>query len=166
MQDILNAIVSNLPLILCMLSGVALLVVEIFVPGFGLPGISGLILVAVGIAITWVNYGAVAGLCVTVVALALAAVAISVSVRSAAKGRIAKSSLFLKRETPPKENEEAEAFLNREGETVTVLNPVGIADFDGVRLNVLSEGTYIEKGKKIKVIQVDGAHIIVREIKA
>ena len=31
---------------------------------------------------------------------------------------------------------------------------------------VQAEGNYIEKGRKIKVIQVDGTHIIVREINA
>lgn len=164
MQEIVNTIVANLPLILCMLSGVALLVVEIFVPGFGLPGISGLLLLSAGIAITWVNYGAAAGLCVTLAALALAAISISISIRSAAKGKIARSALFLKGEVPPKDTEEQEAFLGREGVALTALNPVGIGDFDGVRLNVLSEGNYVEKGKKIKVIQVDGTHIMVREI--
>ena len=84
MESVLNAIVLNLPLILCLLAGVSLLVVEVFVPGFGLPGVSGLILTVIGVVITWRNYGPVAGLAVTLIALALAGIAISVSIKSAA----------------------------------------------------------------------------------
>ncbi len=165
MDAVLQFIVTNLPLILCLIVGVALLVLEVFVPGFGLPGLSGLALLAAAIVITWLNYGPVAGLAVTLIALALAGISISMSVKSAATGRLSKSALVLKETTPPVDHEETDAFLGREGQTLTVLNPVGFADFDGVRLNVVSEGTYLEKGARVKVTQVEGTKIIVREIK-
>ena len=165
MDAVFAFIVTNLPLILCLITGVALLVVEVFMPGFGLPGISGLILVTLGIIITWNTYGAVAGLAVTIISLALAGLSISISIKSAASGRLSRSALFLNEEPPAMEHEEIEALLGKEGVTTTVLNPVGIAEFDGVRLNVLSEGTYLEKGTRVKVTQVEGAKITVREIK-
>ena len=68
MENVLNAIVLNLPLILCLLAGVSLLVVEVFVPGFGFPGVSGLILTVIGVVITWNTYGPVAGLAATLIA--------------------------------------------------------------------------------------------------
>ena len=37
-------LLENLPILLCFLFGVILLIVEVFMPGFGLPGISGIIL--------------------------------------------------------------------------------------------------------------------------
>ncbi|MBR1584638.1 MAG: hypothetical protein IJ662_03770 [Clostridia bacterium] len=166
MDAVLELIVTNLPLILCLITGVALLVVEVFMPGFGLPGISGLILVTVGIIITWNTYGAVAGLAVTVISLALAGISISVSIKSAANGKLSRSALFLNDVTAsPADREDSAALLGKTGVTATVLNPVGIAEFDGVRLNVISEGTYLEKGVQVKVEQVEGAKIIVREIK-
>ncbi len=164
MDAALQFIVTNLPLILCLIVGVGLLVVEVFVPGFGLPGISGIALLAVGIIITWNTYGPVAGLAVTVIALALAGISISISVKSAATGKLSKSALILKETSQTVDHEETEALLGREGVTITVLNPVGVADFDGVRLNVVSEGTYLEKGVKVQVTKVEGAKIIVREI--
>ena len=51
MQDVLAFILANLPLIICLIAGVALLVVEVFVPGFGLPGISGMVLLVAGVAL-------------------------------------------------------------------------------------------------------------------
>ena len=62
MAEVIQFIEENLPLILCLLFGAALLVVEVFMPGFGLPGISGLVLLIVGITLTWLHYGPAAGL--------------------------------------------------------------------------------------------------------
>lgn len=165
MEAVLDFVATNLPLILCLLTGVALLVLEVFVPGFGLPGISGLILLTAGILMTWLNYGTVAGLAVTLISLALAGISISISIKSAASGKLSKSALILNDVTKPVDNEETEAFMNREGTTTTVLNPVGIADFDGVRLNVVSEDSYMEKDTRVRVTRVEGTKITVREIK-
>jgi len=161
----MDFILTNLPLILCLLVGVALLVLEVFLPGFGLPGIAGLILLSAGIVMTWISYGVAAGLGVTLIALALAGICISVSVKSASHGKLAKSALILNDVSRAAENEEREALMGREGETMTVLNPAGIAEFDGVRLNVVSEASYMTKGTKVKVIQVEGNRIVVRETK-
>ena len=37
-------LLANLPIVACFLLGLGLLIVEVFMPGFGLPGISGFIL--------------------------------------------------------------------------------------------------------------------------
>ncbi len=166
MEAVLEVIVTNLPLVLCLITGVALLVLEVFMPGFGFPGVSGLILLTAGIVITWNTYGAVAGLAVTLIALALAGIAISVSIKSAATGKLSKSALVLNQVTQPVDHEDSEALVGKEGVTVTVLNPVGIAEFDGVRLNVVSECTYMEKGARVQVQRVEGTKIIVREARS
>lgn len=165
MEGIMEFIALNLPLILCMVVGVALLVLEVFVPGFGLPGISGLILLSAGIIMTWIHYGMVAGLAVTLIALAVAGISISVSIKSASSGKISKSALVLNEVTAPVETEETNALVGKEGKALTVLNPVGVAEFDGVRLSVVSEGSYLEKGTKVRVLEVEGARILVREVK-
>ena len=55
-------------------------------------------------------------------------------------------------------------FQDREGITSSVLRPTGIADFDGVRLNVSSEGDFIAAGTKVRIIKVEGAKILVRAL--
>lgn len=164
MEAIMEFIVTNLPLILCLAVGVALLVLEVFMPGFGLCGISGLILLSVGIIMTWYNYGVVSGLAVTLISLAVAGISISVSIKSASSGKLSKSALVLNDVIEPEENEEMNALVGKEGEAITVLNPVGTAEFDGVRLSVVSEGSYLEKGTRVKVLLVEGNRIVVREI--
>ena len=164
MESVINVIVLNLPLVLCLLAGIGLLVVELFAPGFGLPGISGLILTVIGVVITWNTYGAVAGLAATLIALALAGIVISISLKSAANGKLSRSALILNEVTPPVDHEESDALMGKTGKTVTVLNPVGFAEFDGVRLNVVSEGSYLDKDKPVQVTKVEGNKIIVKEI--
>lgn len=166
MQDVLAFILTNLPLIICLLAGVALLVVEVFVPGFGLPGISGVVLIIVGIVLTWNQYGTAAGLSVMLIALALAGISVSISIKSAAHGKISRSELILKDETPVAENEDLSALLGQEGMTTSVLSPVGTAEINGVRLEVISECAYLAKDVPVQVYRIEGNHIIVREKKA
>ena len=45
---------------------------------------------------------------------------------------------------------------------MTVLRPSGTADFDGEKLDVVSECEYLEKGTSIKVIKIDGRKVLVR----
>ena len=58
----LEFISANLPIVICFIFGVGLLVVEAFMPGFGLPGISGIVLQVAAIVMTYFNHGAVAAL--------------------------------------------------------------------------------------------------------
>ncbi len=164
----LEIILANLPIIVCFLVGIGLLVAEVFLPGFGLPGISGIILEFVTIWLTWVNHGPVAALGMTIVILAVIAITISVALKSAARGRLSKSSIILNHEESGAEGYSATAdmdvFLGKEGITTTVLRPAGIAEFDGVRLNVVSEGEFIGSHTKVRIEQVEGARILVRPV--
>ena len=71
-----------IPIIICVLVGVILLVVEMFMPGFGIPGISGSILLLAGIVMTWFEYGAKVGLGMNVAVLAVLGIVISISLKS------------------------------------------------------------------------------------
>ena len=165
----LEWIAVNLPLLVCFLVGIGLLVLEAFMPGFGLPGISGIVMEIVAIALTWVNHGPVAALGLTIIVLSLIAIAISMSLRSATKGRLSRSKIILKEresnEAGYRSAEDMQVFLGREGETTTVCRPTGMAEFDGVKLNVVSEGEFLPAGTRIRIVQVEGSRIVVRVIK-
>ena len=55
-------------------------------------------------------------------------------------------------------------ILGREGTATTALRPTGLGEFDGVRLNVVSEGDFIENGTKIRVTQIEGSRIVVKKV--
>lgn len=55
-------------------------------------------------------------------------------------------------------------LLNCTGEALTQLRPSGNATINGQRVDVVTEGGLIERGAKLKVVAVEGARIVVREI--
>jgi membrane-bound ClpP family serine protease len=56
-------------------------------------------------------------------------------------------------------------LLGSEGIALTILRPAGTAIFNGERVDVVSEGGFIDQNAKIKVLKVEGARIVVREVK-
>lgn len=166
----LEFIVLNLPILICFLIGVGLLVLEAFMPGFGLPGISGIVVEIIAVVLTWNQHGPLAALGMLLIILSVVAIAISMSLRSATSGRLSKSRIIL-RETESNEagyrsTEDMEVFLGREGQTTTVLRPTGIAEFDGVRLNVVSEGEFIQAGTSVRIVRIEGSRVLVRPVSA
>ena len=154
-----------IPIIICVLAGVILLIVEAFMPGFGVPGISGIILLLAGVAMTWYEYGAMVGLGTTVAVLALVGVAISVSLKSASSGRLSKSDLILNDiETPPSENADMQLLVGKEGVVKNTLRPVGTAEFDCGKLHVTSDGEYVSEGQKVRIVRVEVTQIFVNKI--
>ena len=163
-----NAILTNLPIILSLVIGIGLLVVEAFMPGFGVAGFSGIALELVAVVMTYLRHGALAAVVMMLVCLSVVAVAIALSLRSAAKGKLSRSEMIL-RETESDEagyraTEDMQVFLGKEGVSVTVLRPTGMAEFDGVKLNVMSEGDFINPGVQVKIVKVDGSRVIVKPL--
>ena len=154
------------PIVVCMLVGVVLLLVEVFMPGFGIPGISGCALLGAGIIMTWIQFGAKVGLGVTVVVLALLAILISIAMRSAAKGKLGKSEFVLNDDETVEKNDQnadMQALIGEVGEVKTVLRPVGVAEFKCGRLSVMTEGEYIERGASVRIRRVDGTSVFVEK---
>ena len=54
-------------------------------------------------------------------------------------------------------------LLGVEGITLTILRPSGTAIINDERIDVVSEGGFIPKNTKVKVVKVEGARIVVRE---
>lgn len=61
-------------------------------------------------------------------------------------------------------NMDNEKYLGREGYTLTQLHPAGAMKIDGNRVDVVSEGGYVDAGVLVRVIGLDGTRIIVREV--
>lgn len=53
-------------------------------------------------------------------------------------------------------------LIGTKGITVTQLRPAGTALFNNERLDVVSEGTFIEKEEAVRVVKVEGMRVVVR----
>lgn len=168
METILTLITANLPILLCFVIGIGLLIVEALMPGFGIAGVSGIALEAVALVLTWTQHGPMATLGMLLVVLAVLAIAISTSLHSLTKGKLGKSSLVNHHtessDAGYRSAEDMQVFLGREGVATTPLRPTGIAEFDSVRLNVVSEGEFIAANTPIRIERVEGAKVVVKPL--
>ena len=57
-----------------------------------------------------------------------------------------------------------ESLMGEIGVTDTDLHPSGWIKIDSERIFVISEGDFIEKGKEVKILAVDGNRVVVREL--
>lgn len=164
----LEIIVANLPILLCFLIGMVMLVIEVFMPGFGLPGITGILLEIVAVILTYVSHGGIAALGATLIILAVIAIFVSLALRSVNKGRLSKSPIILNDTESASEGyvatRDMEVFLGKEGVTTTVLRPAGMAEFEGVKLNVVADGEYIAKDVAVRIDNVEGSRIVVKKL--
>ena len=160
--------------LLLALGGIALLLLEVFViPGFGVAGILGILALGAALVMSVVGSGA------TPEFLMLAAVRIIVSLLVA----LLASFLLLRLmpRTPigrqlilqgglgagQKYGSAPESdlrWLGKRGRATSPLRPAGIAEIEGARVDVVSEGELIEPGTPVEVIRVDGNRIVVRPV--
>lgn len=145
--------------------GVILLFLEIFVPG-GILGTIGVILLATGVF--GVADSTAQGIAYVSSMLIVLGILIALSFRIPQSKRFWKrlslTTTQSKSEGYVAPNQNLEGFLGCEGIALSQLRPAGKADFNGNRIDVVTEGGFISKGTRIKVIEVEGTRVIVREI--
>ncbi|HOM02712.1 MAG TPA: NfeD family protein [Acetivibrio sp.] len=149
---------------ICFILGFTFVIIEMFFPGFGFPGIAGLILLFAGVVLTAKTLTDV--LVLLAIILVVLGIALAIILRSASKGRLSKLVLTdsLEKQSGFEGTEDFSPFLDKEGVALTPLRPSGTAEFDGVKLDVVSEFDMIEKDSKVKIIKVEGRRIVVRKI--
>jgi len=152
----------NLIMIIGFVIGSGLIIVEAFIPGFGIAGISGIILEIVAVFCCGKLHGTVTALLALAGVLVLIGIAVFLSYRSAKNGRLSRSNLVLKATESAEEKPSVKKWLHKEGVAVTALRPIGTIEAEGTRLNATSEGDFIEKGTAVIITGSEGNHLVVR----
>jgi membrane-bound serine protease (ClpP class) len=162
--------------ILLVLSGIVLLAVEIFVtPGFGLPGVLGIGALLSGLSLSLIGGGATWDFILRAVSRVMISLLLAVGA-SLVLLRFLPRLPFGKRLILSTGLEAEEGFasapetdlqwLGKSGTALSPLRPSGIADLDGARVDVVSDGEFIERGAQVVVSRVDGNRIVVRRVRA
>ncbi len=164
---------ANIVEILLFITGTGLLILEIFViPGFGVAGIGGILLMIAGLYLSLIGHFKH----VTSADFSSAAGYLSLSFIITFVGIVAILKLFPKtpfwRRISLEESQERDKgyiaardysqYLGKTGVAVSSLRPAGIGLFEQERLDVVSDGEFIEKDTPIIISQIDGYRLIVR----
>ncbi len=155
--------------------GILLLLLEIFViPGFGITGISGIILILAGIFLSLVKHPLSAPRAQLIqafytlsFAIIITFIAIILSWRFLPRTRLWKRIILSFAETKKEGFQSAasrEFYLGKTGRSLTPLRPTGRAIIEGNAQDVITEGEFIDKDKQIKVVRTEGNRIIVKEL--
>ncbi|MER2000613.1 MAG: nodulation protein NfeD [Lysinibacillus sp.] len=146
--------------------GLALLILELFVPG-GIVGIIGgaLIIVSLlfaGESVTHMAYS-------IIIAMFIALIGMVIIMKFFGKKLHVFNKLVLRDATTTEEgyvsNENRLDLIGKSGLAHTAMRPAGVIVVDNERIDAVSEGSFIDKGKTIVVIKVEGSRIVVREQK-
>jgi membrane-bound serine protease (ClpP class) len=154
--------------------GILLLLVEAFViPGFGIAGVLGILALLAGLTMSTIGEGAsIDGLIGAAsrlgVSLVVAIVASLAILRYLPKTRAGRQLVLMTgldagsgyTSEPIAEH----GLVGKTGVAASTLRPAGIADIDGKRVDVVSDGDFIEPGEPIRVDHVDGNRVVVRRI--
>lgn len=161
--------------ILLFVTGLILLAVEIFViPGFGFAGIGGIVLIVAALFLAllgadpFIDWDQVS---VAIFQLT-GALVLSLLVFLIILKYLPKSSTFSKLVLAEEESADKgfvsypsdKELIGKEGVALTDLRPAGSAEFNGERIDVIADWDYIIKGKKVKVIRVEGIKVVVKEV--
>ena len=152
--------------------GLLLLVVEVFVtPGFGIVGIVGLAALVGGLGLSLVGVGATWEVVLEaawqvvlslILALGAALVLLRFLPRMPFGRRLVLEGGLSAREGYASAPETDQGWLGKRGAALSTLRPAGVADLDGQRVDVVSEGEFIEAGEPVEVVRVDGNRVVVR----
>ena len=152
--------------IVCLIIALVMFVIELFTPGIGVAGATGLLsLIAVIVMQLGWGHPRVA-LYIIAIALLIIILGLVWIIRSMQRGRLSKSFLVLREHSKGTSVPEVAAakseLVGKTGVAITILRPSGIAEFEGNRVSVSTSGEFIQKGETVTVIKAEGMHILVR----
>ena|SRR5947207_10824325 len=143
------------------LVGAALLLLETVLPGM-IAGFIGFGCLVAGVAVAYVNFDTrTANLVLLAVLVGLIAGTLC-WFKFFPDSRFGK--LFISQQTVGDIGTEKPELLDQTGTALTPLRPSGTASINGRRVDVVTEGPFVERGATVKVIAVEGMRVVVRAV--
>jgi membrane-bound ClpP family serine protease len=168
--------------VLLFVLGLVLIGIEIFLlPGLGVTGVSGILLVLAGLALAtvehlpqtsseYVDFG--------FKLIKLGASMVGATIAAFIVARYLPNIPYANRLvlSPPGEKEGSSdlaasgtyetfaALLGAVGTSATALRPAGMAQFGEAYIDVVSEGNYIPAGVRVQVVEIEGNRVVVKEV--
>jgi membrane-bound serine protease (ClpP class) len=153
--------------------GLVVLILELFIPSAGtLFAISMVCIVSSMVVAFWVSPTVGLSILAVDIVLAIFLPGIGLKIwRNTPMGR----RMFLEQPAPAEDEPhpleisaddqfDYRSLVGQRGVTVTPLRPAGTTDFDGRRVDTVSEGVMIDRGRAVRVVSVEGSRVVVRQV--
>ncbi|MBL3397680.1 serine protease [Staphylococcus pasteuri] len=145
--------------------GVLFVIIELFIVG-AVIGIIGIILISISIVMLGNNLLLMLGN--VIVALILSIIEWVVLVKIFKKNIPFLDKVILKDSTNAESgftsHDDRSHLVGKTAQTVTDLRPAGIIKLDDERIDAVSDGTFILRNRQVKILEVEGTRVVVREI--
>lgn len=153
--------------VLLLVLGLALVCLEVFVPSGGVLGFLALGSLVAGIVLAFYHRGAQVGLLFLLVTAVAVPVAVMFAFRYWPKTPMGRRILLgvpSAEEVLPDspQRQKLRQLVGKLGVAKSLMMPSGAVEIGGQTIDALSEGMPIEKGQRVKVIEVRGTRVLVR----
>lgn len=144
------------------LVGSLAVLVEFFIPAFGILGIAGFVTVVVSVALGFARQSEPWGFILLVTAILVTPSVVIGGFKRFPKSFFGKRMILATDESTAPSEGASEVDSGALGVAATDLHPSGVALFGEKRKSVVTGGEYIDRGTEIEVVRVEGARIVVR----
>ncbi|MBR6642435.1 MAG: serine protease [Lachnospiraceae bacterium] len=150
--------------VILLISGFVLVGIEMAMPGFGLPGISGIVSLVIGIILTADSVSS--GIIMAIIVIVILGIMLAVAMTLLGSKKV-KSPMVLREDVKGEqgflESSDLEYLVGKEGIATTDLRPAGKGVFEEIEFDILSGGSYINKGQNIRISRIKDNKLIVTE---
>lgn len=145
--------------------GLVLLMVEALVPGFGIAGVTGFVLVLASIVMISASFFQAILLLIGTISVAILLI---IAMYRLGYGKRFIKSMILSTEQKNEQgyvsSKDYEKYLGMRGKVVTPLRSAGTVLIDGKRIDAVSEAEFIDKDIDVEVIKIEGNRIVVKKV--
>ena len=150
--------------VLLQIIGILVIFAEIFIPSFGLLAVIALAVFSYSLYLVFTTISSTAGLVFAGLDMILVPVCIVFGMKILAKSPLALRQELSRKQGVVSQAKGLETYLHLKGVSITDLRPAGMAEINTKRLDVVTDGEYIEANTPVVVTGVTGNRIIVQKI--
>ena len=149
--------------VLFQIIGILVVIAEIFIPSLGLLAAIALALFCYSLYLVFTTISTTAGMFFAGMDLLLVPVLIVFGMRIMAKSPLALRRELSKQDGVVSQRQGLEVYMHMKGKAVTDLRPAGMAEINSQRVDVVTDGEYIDADTPIIVTGVKGNQVIVEK---
>ena len=147
--------------VILLVAGALLILLETILPGL-VAGIIGFCCIGAGLALAYMRFDFQTANTILAIVMVAAVIGTILYIKYFPESRMAQA--FVSKSAIGEIGTENPSLLNQTGEALTTLRPSGTAIINGKRVDVVTEGGFLQPGQPIKVVAVEGLRVVVRAV--